>query len=73
MDVGSAGRVLVVAGLVLVALALLAILLGRVPFLGRLPRDFVVRPGPGTLYARLAPSILPSLRVTLVLSLILRR
>ena len=73
MDLGSAGRILVVAGLVLVALGLLAILLGRVPFLGRLPGDFVLRRGPVTLYVPLATSILLSVLITIALNLILRR
>lgn len=67
------GRMLIVLGLGLAALGVLLALLGRVPGLGRLPGDIVIRRGSFTFYFPLATSILLSLLLTLVLSLLRRR
>jgi hypothetical protein len=63
------GRLLVLAGIVLVAAGLL--IMWGVPF-GRLPGDLVVRRGSFTLYVPLATSIALSLLLTLVLMLLRR-
>ena len=73
MDLGTVGRLLIVGGLVLAGLGLLVVLLDRVPFLGRLPGDIVIRRGPVTVYAPIVTSILLSILVTIALSLFLRR
>jgi len=63
------GKLLVLAGIVLVAAGLL--IMWGVPF-GRLPGDLVVRRGSFTLYVPLATSIALSLLLTLVLMLLRR-
>ena len=63
------GKLLVVAGLVLVAIGLLV--MWGVPF-GRLPGDIVVRRGSFTFYFPLATSIALSLILTLLLMLLRR-
>ncbi len=63
------GKVLVLAGIVLVATGLL--ITWGIPF-GRLPGDFVVRRGSFTVYLPLATSIAVSLLLTLVLMLLRR-
>lgn len=73
MDLGNLGRVLIVGGLTLAALGLLVVLLGRVPLLGRLPGDIVVRRGPVTFYAPLVTSLLLSVLLSIALSLFFRR
>lgn len=73
MDTGTLGRILIVGGLVLAALGLLVMVIGRVPFLGRLPGDIVVRRGPVTIYAPLVTSLLLSVLLTIALSLFFRR
>lgn len=73
MDLGTVGRLLIVGGLVLAGLGLLVVLLDRVPFLGRLPGDIVIRRGPVTIYAPIVTSILLSILVTIAFSLFLRR
>jgi len=62
-------RMLVVAGLALVAAGLLVA--WGVPF-GRLPGDFVIRRGSFTLYLPLATSIVVSLALTALLMLLRR-
>ena len=75
-DLGSIGRLLIGAGLVLVLLGGLILLAGRVPYLGwlgRLPGDFVWRRGSVTFYAPLLTSILLSVLLTIALNIFLRR
>ncbi|MEK7716019.1 MAG: DUF2905 domain-containing protein [candidate division NC10 bacterium] len=67
------GRLLVVFG-VLIALAGVALLLvGRVPWLGRLPGDIHIERGNWTFYFPLATSLLLSAVLTLILWIIGRR
>lgn len=70
---GEFGRVMVIAGVVLVALGLLLLFTDRIPGLGRLPGDFAIKRGSFTLYFPLATSILISLVLTAVLNLVSRR
>lgn len=67
------GRALVIFGLVVVAIGGLVLLAGKVPFLGKLPGDIVVRKGNFTLYAPLMTGIILSLVLTVFLNLWSRR
>lgn len=67
------GRVLVVVGCVTVVVGLLLMLAPKLPWLGHLPGDFVVRRERVTFYFPLATSIVVSLVLTLVLNWFLRR
>jgi DUF2905 family protein len=60
------GRALVVFGVVLM-------LSGKIPFVGKLPGDIVVRKGNFTLYAPLMTGLILSIVLTLVLNLWARR
>jgi hypothetical protein len=71
--VNELGRVLVVLGLVVVALGVVLLLVGRVPWIGRLPGDIHLQRGNWTFYFPLGTSILLSIVLTLVLWLIGRR
>jgi len=68
----SLGRVLMLVGGVLFVAGLLLSLAPRVPWLGRLPGDIVVRRGNYSFYFPLVTSILLSLLLTLLLSLFRR-
>jgi hypothetical protein len=66
------GKLLIVTGLVLVAVGVLVLLAGKIPFLGRLPGDIVIqRPG-FTFYFPLGTSILVSLILSLLFWLLHR-
>jgi Protein of unknown function (DUF2905) len=67
------GRFLLVAGVVLALLGGLLLVVGRIPFLGRLPGDFSFGSGNVQVYVPLATSILLSLILTVVLNLLARR
>lgn len=68
-DLPGLGRVLMIAGGVLVAVGLLLTLAGKLPFLGRLPGDLVYRKGNFTFYFPIVTSIVLSLLLTLLFSL----
>ena len=67
------GRILVLIGAVLLVVGLLVMFADRVPFLGKLPGDVMVRKKNFTFYFPIVTSILVSLVLTLVLSLWSRR
>ena len=66
------GRILIFVGLGIIILGLLLTVVGRVPFIGRLPGDIVFRRGNFTLYFPLATSILLSILLTVLLWLFRR-
>ena len=66
-------KFLVIAGLLLVVLGGLLFLMGRIPFLGRLPGNIVIERGNFRLYFPLATCILLSLLLTLISWLLGRR
>jgi hypothetical protein len=70
---GELGKILIGFGLLIVAAGVLLLLVGRVPWVGRLPGDIHVERGNWTFYFPLATSLLLSVLLTLVLWLINRR
>ena len=66
------GRMLLIIGGGIFLLGLLLTLLGKIPFLGKLPGDIVIRRGNFTLYMPILTSILLSLLLTVVLNVIVR-
>jgi hypothetical protein len=64
--VGDVGRALIVLGLLLVAAGALLSLVGKVPWLGRLPGDIHVERGNWTFYVPLATSLLLSVVLSLL-------
>jgi hypothetical protein len=69
---GGIGKLLIVAGIVLVALGLLLQLGARLPWLGRLPGDIVIEREHFRFYFPLTTSILISVALSLVLWLLRR-
>lgn len=67
------GRTLLVFGLILVAVGLLLLFADKIPFLGRLPGDILVKRKNFTIYFPLATMVLLSIIATVVLNLISRR
>jgi len=60
------GKLLLILGILFVVIGLLLMLGPKIPLLGKLPGDFVVRRGNFTLYFPLATSILLSIVLTLI-------
>lgn len=66
-------KLLILFGVVLTLLGGLLLLVGKIPFIGRLPGDIYIQKGNLTFYFPLATSILISLLLTLLFSLFGRR
>jgi len=67
------GRMLVVFGLLIALVGVALVLVGRVPWLGRLPGDVHIQRGNWTFYFPLATSLLLSVVLTLILWILGRR
>jgi hypothetical protein len=67
VELAPLGRVLVIAGVVIVAVGLALVFADRVPFLGRLPGDITLRGDRWTVYVPIATSIVISVVLTLAL------
>jgi hypothetical protein len=65
------GRTILMLGGLLVALGLVLLVLGRVPFVGRLPGDFHLRWGSVSCYFPLMTGVVVSVAATLILNLLL--
>ena len=67
------GRVLVGLGCLAVVLGAALMLAGRVPWLGRLPGDILIRRGTFTFYFPIVTCVVVSIVLTLILNLLGRR
>jgi DUF2905 family protein len=67
------GRLLLVFGLVIAAVGAVLLVVGRIPWVGRLPGDIYIQRGHWTFYFPLATSLLLSVALTLIFWLIGRR
>jgi hypothetical protein len=67
------GKMLILFGLVLAVVGGLLLVVGKVPFLGRLPGDIVIRRENWSVYFPLTTSIVISVVLSLLLSLFGRR
>ena len=69
----SLGKLLIVFGVVLALVGGLLLLVGKVPWLGRLPGDIVIRRDNWSVYFPLTTGIVISVLLTLLFSLFGRR
>ena len=67
------GKVLVALGLLIALAGVVLMLVGRVPWLGRLPGDIHIERGNFSFYFPLASSIIVSIILTLLLYIVGRR
>jgi hypothetical protein len=72
-DFSGMGRILIVIGLVIAGIGLAMVFAGKIPWLGRLPGDFLFRGKNFSFYFPMTTSILISVILTLVLWFINRR
>ncbi len=69
----SLGKMLILLGIFIIVTGLLLVFGSKIPFLGRLPGDIVIKRGNFTFYFPLATCIVLSILLTLILSLFTRR
>ncbi|MBI4632990.1 MAG: DUF2905 domain-containing protein [Deltaproteobacteria bacterium] len=75
LDFSALGRILLVIGLILAGLGILLVLAAKLhlPWIGRLPGDFLFRGRNVTFYFPLATSLIVSIILSLILWLVNRR
>jgi hypothetical protein len=66
------GRILIIVGVVIVVLGLVFVFGGRIPLLGKLPGDIVIKRDGVTFYFPVVTFLLLSVILTLVINFILR-
>ena len=71
--IDTLAKAIIALGVVLVVVGLLLLLVGRVPYLGRLPGDIIYRRDNVTIYIPLATMLLLSILLTIALNLFFRR
>jgi Protein of unknown function (DUF2905) len=64
------GRLLIILGFIIVALGIVILLAGRLPFIGHLPGDILIRRGGGSFYFPLVTCLLLSVALTVVLNVL---
>jgi len=62
------GKILLLFGVVIAAVGLLLVLAPKIPLLGRLPGDIVIRKGNFTVYFPIVTSIVLSVVISIILS-----
>ena len=70
---GELGRIIMIVGAILLVLGLVLVFSDRIPWLGRLPGDIVVKRQGFTLYIPVVTMILLSVVLTALLNLFWRR
>ena len=68
MDLSALGRLLIVIALVMLIVGVALVLLGKVPFLGRLPGDITIRRDGFTIFFPIVAMIILSVLLTIVLN-----
>jgi hypothetical protein len=67
---GELAKVMILIGAVLVLVGLIILVLPRLPFVGKLPGDILIKKDNATFYFPLATSIIISIFISLVLYLV---
>ncbi len=66
---GTLGRFLVFVGIIIILIGVVLIFSEKIPWIGRLPGDILIKRGKWTFYFPLATSIILSILITLLLNL----
>lgn len=66
-ELSGLGRVLIIGGIVMIAAGLMIVFWNKIPFIGKLPGDIIVKKENFTFYFPIVTSILLSLIISLIL------
>lgn len=72
MEMSGAGKLLIILGLILVVAGLITLLSGKLPFIGKLPGDIVIKKPGFTFYFPVVTFLLLSLILTIIFNAVLR-
>lgn len=70
LGLGFLGKLLILLGVFIILIGIFLLIGDRIPWLGRLPGDFIIRKKNFTFYFPLATSIIISIILTLLLTLL---
>lgn len=73
MAIESLGKFLITIGIIAIVLGAIFVLFGKVPWIGRLPGDIVIRRGKVTFYFPIVTMLLLSIILTVLFNLIGRK
>jgi len=73
MDISGIGKMLIFLGIILVAIGILFVFTGKIPWLGKLPGDIYIKKENFSFYFPLATSILLSIILSLIMLFIGRK
>lgn len=73
MELNFFGKIFILFGAILILLGGLLTLGSKLPFLGRLPGDFLIKREGFTFYFPLATSVILSILLTIIVNFLLRR
>lgn len=69
-SISSLGKVLIIVGIVIVIIGIIFSFSGKIPFVGKMPGDILIRKGNFTFYFPIVTSIVLSILLTLIFWLI---
>lgn len=72
MNMGHIAKILIFVGIGITLLGAILLLLSKIPFMGKLPGDIVVKKENFTFYFPLATSIIASMILSIILSIIFK-
>lgn len=67
------GRMLLIFGAIIMIVGVIMLFLPKIPFLGKLPGDILIKKDGFTFYSPIATSIIISIFLTLIITFFLRR
>lgn len=70
-DLSSIGKLLVLGGIIIAIFGILLLVMGNIPFLGRLPGDITIRRGGSTIFFPIVTCIVLSVVLTIIVNLVL--
>ena len=72
-SVSIVAKFLILLGVIILGIGILLLFFGKIPYLGKLPGDILIKKNNVTFYFPITTSIILSIVLTLVLNFILRR
>lgn len=72
MEFNSFAKILIILGAIMLSLGIFLLLVGKIPFFGKLPGDIYIRRGNFTFYFPIITSLLLSIIITLIVNLLMR-